>query len=148
MTRPIAVCVFLLIVSALAALSDAQSPVAVTSAKRTEKYVSHDKIEVAPMSPTEVVLVVELTGISLEEFQATPKTEIFVSAAGRRFEANLTAAGDWQMLDGDRRPVGALQEQRTVVAVVPREILDFSLQFGIRPPVNFKADRDIVALLP
>lgn len=148
MMRRIPVCVLILIGSVFGIFAHAQSPVAVTSAKRTEKYVSHDKIEVTPTSATEVVLVVELTGISLEEFQGFPKTEILVSAADRRFEVSLTAGGDWQMLDGDRRPVGALQEQRTVVAVVPREALEFSLQFGRRPPVSFKADRDVVALLP
>jgi hypothetical protein len=125
------------------------SALEVKSAKRVEKYAdSSAGTEVTPPSSTDVVLVVELTGISVEEFDAIPKNQIVVTAGERRFDAQLTLNRDWFMVDGDRRPVGGVQEDRRIVVIVPRDVLDFSLRFGEGSVVTFKADPDIGAFFP
>ena len=94
------------------------------------------------------VLVVDLGGISLDEFQSTPREEIVVSGAGQQYQAGLSLGRDSFMVDGDNRPVGGVQEERRIVIVVARSVLDFTLQFKKRPVVAFKADSNITAVLP
>lgn len=121
----------------------------VASAKRVEKFTDPaSTTDVTPADANEVVLIIDLGGISLEEFQAVPREQIAVSAAERRFEPRLTLSRDWFMVDGDNRPVGGVQEERRIVVVVPRDVLDFTLQFGKRSAVMFKADPNITAVLP
>jgi hypothetical protein len=121
----------------------------VVSAKRVEKFTDPSSgSDIMPGDANEVVLIVDLGGISLDAFQAIPREEIAVSAGDRRFEPRLSLSRDWFMVDGDNRPVGGVQEERRLVFVVPRDVLEFSLQFGKLQAVTFKADANITAVLP
>jgi hypothetical protein len=126
----------------------AQSPIVVTGAKRVEKYAEPGQTEVAPLESSQVVLVLEIGDISVEDFDAIPKEQMIVAAGDRQFTPSHTVSRDWQMLDPDRRPVGGLQQDRRLILLVPRDVLAFTVQFGGRPAVSFKADANIAAVYP
>jgi hypothetical protein len=132
-----------------AAVCKRQVGLAALTSKRVETFTDPASgSDITPGDANEVVLVVDLGGISLDAFQATPREEIAVRAGERRFEPRVSVSRDWFMVDGDNRPVGGVQEERRIVVLVPRDVLDFSLQFGKSPAVTFKADSNITAVMP
>ena len=138
---------WLVVAACTVAIAGAQM-LGIKAARRAEKYVDPSTHrEVTAPNATDVVLVVELSGLSVEAFEATPKEEIYVAVAARRFDPALTVSRDWFMVDGDQRPVGGVQEDRRVVVVVPRDAVEFSLQFG-KLTIPFTAESDILTLLP
>jgi hypothetical protein len=115
----------------------------VVSAKRCERFVDPvSRTEVTPEKSEDVVMVIELGGISVEDFQATGTDEVFVESGGSRFKPSAMSSGDW------RNPDGTTEEERTIVVVVPRPPVAFSLYFGKRPVVAFKAETSVAAVLP
>lgn len=116
----------------------ADSTFRVRSAKRANKFDDHITALTTRDPKKDVILVVELAGISVEDFNATPHSEVYLTAGEERFEPSLRTAGDWA--DGE--------EERRVMVIVPRSTLRFSLHFGKRAPLSVTADTAIVETLP
>jgi hypothetical protein len=115
----------------------------VQSAKRTERFDDGSTKLTVRNSGKDVILLLDLAGIGVEDFNVTPASEVFLVAGDRRLEPSFRTAGDWK--DADAKGV---KEDRWVVVIVPRNTLTFSLHFGKRPLLVFKADTAIASTLP
>lgn len=115
----------------------------IRSAKRTETFDDRFTKLTVRDSAKDVILVLELAGISVSDFNATAASEVFLMAGNRRFEPSLRTAGDWQQADA-----AGVKEDRWVVVIVPRDTLTFSLHFGKRAPMAIKADTAIASTFP
>lgn len=134
---------------ALCVLSVPLAALEVISAKRVEKFTDPaSDNDITPRAANEVVLVIDLGGIALDQFQGTAREDIVVIARAQQYQPSLVLGRDWFMVDGDNRPVGGVQEERRLVVVVPRDVLDFFLRFGKAATVAFKADAPITPVLP
>jgi TonB family protein len=114
--------------------SAASSPIKVLSAKRAETLVVLFGGLATPAHPKEdVVLVLEIGGISLEEFQkARGKKWLYVMAGKQRYDYSSAISG---MVNG--------KAQIKIAVTVPRQALDFKLFAGDHPPKSFKAEEKI-----
>lgn len=112
--------------------SAASSPIKVLSAKRTETFVMPSGGRYA--HPKEdVVLVLEIAGISLEEFgKEAQAKKVYLIAGERRFDYIYASS---VMLNG--------KPQRKIAVIVPRKGLEFKLFVGDYPPMSFKAEDKI-----
>jgi hypothetical protein len=116
----------------------------VVSAKRTNRW-SFAGTDLTAKKPDDIVLVVDISGISIDEFQkfqTSAKERIFLSAGDARYEPSLLSSGAW------REPNGTLTEERLILVVVPRSTRAFTLHFVEFPPVPFTAGETIVPQLP
>ena len=127
---------------------DAGGGLRVRAARRAEKYVdSFSKLAIVPRDRKDVVLYIELDGIGVDEFRQTEALFVFIRPGG-----NLSL-GQRFLRGTDRRAAIVAsdtvpKENRRVVVLVPRDTLDFTLHFGGRPPIAFKAGADIASALP
>lgn len=115
----------------------------IRSAKRTERFDDGSTRLTVRNSGKDVILLLDLAGISVEAFNATPASDVFLVAGDRRLEPSFRTAGDWKEADAK-----GVKEDRWVIVIVPRDTLTFSLHFGKRPPLAFKADVAIAPTLP
>lgn len=133
----------------LSATMSQSEPLSVISAKRAEKYANFGS-ELTPREKTDVVLVVDVAGLSIEEFQRVQrdaKDLIYLTAGARKFVPGITAAGATQPIDASGQPTGPPKEERFIAVVVPRDVVDFTLHFNGRA-VSVAAERAIAAVLP
>jgi hypothetical protein len=119
-----------------------ESPVKILSAKRMERFVgSNNMMWKAKNAKREVVLVVEFTGISSEEWEKVPKEQVYLEAGGQRHnpsaleKVSVFTNGSWEL------------NKVVLVAVVPRDVLEFDLHVGGLPMRTLKADTAIATTL-
>ena len=113
-------------------------------ARRAERWLQ-TSTELRPTRSEEVVLVADIAGISIADFQeaqGTSREQIFLSAAGTRHEPSSFVSGVWAEQDG------VTKEERLILVIVPRSIRAFDLHFPGVPPVRFMADIPIAPTLP
>lgn len=138
---PVAIC------GATASSAQATSPrdatLRIRSAKRAERFDDGFTKLTVRDSAKDVILILDLAGISVEDFNATAASEVFLMAGDRRLQPSFRTAGDWQQPDA----AGA-KEDRWVVVIVPRDTLTFSLHFGKHAPMAVKAETAIVSTFP
>jgi len=124
---------------------DAKSTkVTVVSAKRADKW-SETSTELTPKSPDDVVLVVDIAGVSIDEFQRlhnTARAKIFLSAGDKRYDPSMFVSGAW------REPDGSLKEERLILVIVPRSARALELHYVDSPPVRFTVSTAITPKLP
>ena len=106
------------------------SPIKVLSAKRGKSYTSSPMgQELTATHPQEdVVLVLEIGGISVEEFRKIDTEKLYLMAGERRCNFNVTSSGE---INGKPRI--------KLATIVPRQTLEFKLVVGGYPPKTFKA---------
>jgi hypothetical protein len=112
----------------------ANSPIKVLSAKRAERYGSSSYgQELTATNPKEdVVLVMEIGGISLEEFEKIDAKKLYLMAGERRCIFHVTTFGTY-----NGKP------QIKLASIVPRKGSEFKLFAGEYPPTSFKAEDKI-----
>jgi len=147
---PAAVALVVLLVAACgstASSEQATSPrdatLRIRSAKRTERFDDgFTKLTVLDFAK-DVILLLDLVGISVKDFNATAASEVFLMAGDRRFEPSFRTAGDWQQPNA-----AGVKEDRWVVVIIPRDTLTFSLHFGKHASMVVKAETAIASTLP
>lgn len=125
------------------ATSPSDATLRIRSAKRAERFDDGFTRLTVRDPAKDVILFLELAGISVADFNAMPASEVFLLAGDRRFEPGLRTAGDWQQADA-----AGVKEDRWLVVIVPRDTLTFSLHFAKRAPMAVKADTLIASSLP
>jgi hypothetical protein len=113
----------------------ANSPIKVLSAKRAERYTSsgpYGQELIASRPKEDVVLVLEIGGISIEEFQKIDAKKLYLMAGERRCIFNVASSGT---ING--------KPQIKLAAIVPRQGLEFKLFAGEYPSKSFKAEDKI-----
>ena len=125
------------------AASAREASLGIRSAKRTERFDDRFTKLTLRDPAKDVILLLDLAGISLTDFNATPVSEVFLMAGDRRFEPSLRTAGDWQRPDAT-----GVTEDRWLVVIVPRDTLVFRLYFGKQSPIVFTADTAVASILP
>jgi len=122
----------------------------VAAVKRGEQYSKFGS-ELSPSdSRADVVLLLEIDGISVEQFQNTQQTAkdtIFVMAGERKCVPGIMTSGSTQPIDATGKPTGPVKENRLLVVVVPRSVLTFTLHFG-GSQVSVRAPQAIASTLP
>ena len=114
-----------------------ESPLKVLSAKRAQEYRSAGGQSLtASDTKKDLVLVVELGGITVDEFQKLDKDDLYVMAGERRCVPNVSSSG---IIDG--------KAQILVGVVVPRDVLKFKLFAGAKRTVDFAAPAKIQDLV-
>ena len=109
----------------------ANSPIKVLSAKRAQSYTAGQ--ELTPTNPKEdVVLVLEIGGISTEEFQKIDRKKLYLMAGERRCIFQVASSGT---ING--------KPQIKLATIVPRQGLEFKLFAGDYPPRTFKAEEKV-----
>ena len=121
----------------LAAHATAQPP-EVRAARRAERFDDRITVLTPRNKDTDVVLLVELAGITQKEFEAIPAAEIYLRAGEARFDLSFRVAGDWE---------GGAKD-RWLVFLVPRAQRAFSLHCGSGAPTTIEATAQIVSTLP
>ena len=118
-----------------------ESPLKILSALRTKKFASNNKTWKAKNQEREIVLVVEFAGISSKEWEKVPQEQVYLEGQGQRHDPSIlqtvkfVAGGGWEL------------EKVVLVAVVPRNVLEFELHVGSLPMRRLKADTEILAEL-
>jgi hypothetical protein len=118
----------------------------IKAARRAMRYVDNfSKVETTARG-TNVILFLEIDGISVAEFRETEGLFVFVRpggdvSLGRTFQAKV-----------DRKPIVVSSQDgppadRRVVVMVPRDALKFTLHFGPRAPIAFTANEQIVPVI-
>jgi hypothetical protein len=118
--------------------------VTVVSAKRADKW-SATSTELTPKSSADVVLVVDIAGVSIDEFRRlhnTARAKIFLSAGDERYDPSFFVSGAWG------EPDGSLTEERMILVIVPRGAPAFVLHYADSPPVRFTVSAAIAPKLP
>jgi hypothetical protein len=118
--------------------------VTIVSAKRAEKY-SEASTELTPKSRDDVVLLVDIAGVGIAEFQEvqnTARKKIFLSVGDKRYDPSTLVSGAWG------EPDGSVTEERLILAIVPRIARAFELHFLDAPPVRFTVANAIAPKLP
>ncbi len=108
------------------------TPIKVLSAKRSERYTSGGPYgqELTPSNAKEdLVLVLEVGGISVEEFQKIDSKKLYLMAGERRCNFHIASSGT---ING--------KPQIKLATIVPRKGLAFRLFAGDFPPRDFKAE--------
>jgi hypothetical protein len=116
----------------------------IVSAERATRW-SLAGTDLTATEPDDVVLVVNISGISIEDFQnfqTSAKEKIFFSAGDARYEPSLLSSGAW------KEPDGSVTEERLILVVVPKGTRAFTLHFVEFPPVRFTTAEAIVPQLP
>lgn len=109
------------------------SAIKVLSAKRTHRYVLSGQMEFTATNPKEdVVLVLEIAGISVEEFQKLEAEKIYLMVSERRRDFNIRSCG---IING--------KPQILLATIVPQQVLEFRLFIGDYPPTTVKAGEKI-----
>lgn len=119
----------------------------VHSAKRGEVYSSFGSSLAPTNRATDAILLLDIDGISVEQFQGLAKDTVFVMAGERKCIPGIMTSGSTQPVDADGKPTGPVKHERLIAVVVPRDVLDFTLHVG-GAQVPFKADRSIAPTLP
>lgn len=127
----------------------ASSPLKILSAKRGESYASSPLPGASTLQPkhprVDAVLVVELGGISSDEFDRIRKAKApYLQAGAQRYGFSITNSG-WT-LDTDAQGNPTSQERKyeiKLAAVVPRQTLNFTLVVGDYPPLDFTVEEEI-----
>jgi hypothetical protein len=110
-----------------------QSPIRILSAKRAKKYVSMGN-ELKPKDPKkDVVLVVEIAGISGDDFKKIERDSVYVMAGERRCPVMVSGTG-----------VFAGKGDVQLVLIVPQETTELRLVVGDYPPKAFKAEEKVL----
>lgn len=116
----------------------------IVSAERANRW-SLAGTDLTAKKADDVVLVVNISGISIDEFQefqTSAREKIFLSAGDARYEPSLLSSGAW------REPDGSVTEERLILVVVPKSTRAFTLHFVDFPPEPFTAAMTIVPQLP
>ncbi|MCX6564838.1 MAG: hypothetical protein NTW38_00170 [Candidatus Aminicenantes bacterium] len=125
------------------ATSQQDAKLRIRSAKRTEMFDDGLTKLTVRDSAKDVILLLDLIGISVEDFNAIGASEVFLMAGDRRFEPSFRVSGDWEQPDAT-----GVKEDRWIVVIVPRNTLTFSLHFGKHAPMTVKAETAIASTLP
>jgi hypothetical protein len=105
-----------------------ESSLKVLSVKRGKEYRT-----MAPSdAEKDVMLVIELGGITVGEFRKIAQADLYLMAGERRFAPSIRSAN---IIDG--------KAQILLAMVVPHDVLAFKLFAGARPTVDFAAPEKI-----
>ncbi len=112
----------------------------VTSALRAERYKAVGQAELTASNPQDhLLLVVDLDGLTMQEFDALPREKVYLAAGDQRFKLQNVQSS--MIVDSAGKVAGG---SVLLVASVPRSALHFTLYLGDRPPLAFDADPAIL----
>jgi hypothetical protein len=112
--------------------AEGKSTLRVVAAQRAKEFNSYPQSLTPKDRATDVVLVLDLKGIPLKEFQSAKSENNYVMAGKRQCNPSIIRSGE---VNGE--------EQLRLVFIVPKDILDMQLFFDGHSPVSFKAEEKI-----
>lgn len=109
------------------------SPVKITSAQRTHKYSPPGSSqELTAVRAEDVVLVIEIAGISVKDFQNIKEEKLYLMAGDQRRVFNIRSSG----IINDRPKI-------VLATTVPQRMQEFKLFVGDYPPTTVKPEGKI-----
>ncbi len=106
----------------------------VASAKRGKVFTSFGGQQLSPTKAADdVVLLLEVAGLTPEQFQKIDRDKVYVLAGERKCVPGIASSG---VING--------LPQIKLAIIVPRNLLDLQLVVGDLQPVKFKAQAEIV----
>ncbi len=127
------IAILLLVVADFQAVPAPQAGPRVEAARRTMEYHTVDMRTMRPADEaSDVLLLIELAGMTAEEFQQLKPTDIHLMADGRRYDTVMTGAG---LVNG--------KTEIHILFSVPKMLIRMELLVGTHPPITFSAAKTI-----
>jgi hypothetical protein len=128
--------VILIIISFQQCSSGDDSPIEIEKAKRTDKLITSSQVLFPANPQDEVILDLQIEGISLHEFEKINTDSIYIKAGNKVYPISMTISG-----------IIEKEETMKIFVVVPRDVQKLTLYVGSFLPKTFEVDSEIYAEL-